>query len=83
MRFVPIKSELSQCRLAIHTVRQGWVKARTATINRLRGLMSEFGIVLPLKAQTVRRLAAEQADKLPGWMKTACLDLLDELRRLD
>jgi hypothetical protein len=55
---------------------QGWVKARTATINRLRGLMSEFGVVLPLKAQTVRRQATEHADKLPGWMKTACLDLL-------
>ncbi|NZD48117.1 IS110 family transposase, partial [Sphaerotilus sulfidivorans] len=76
-------SELSQCRLAIHTVRQGWVKARTATINRLRGLMSEFGIVLPLKAQTVRRLAAEQAETLPHWARTACMDLLDELRRLD
>lgn len=83
MRFVPVKSELSQCRLAIHNVRQGWVTARTATINRLRGLMSEFGIVLPLKAHTVRRQAAEHADRLPGWMKTACMDLLDELRRLD
>lgn len=83
MRFVPVKSELAQCRLAIHTVREGWVKARTATINRLRGLLSEFGIVLPLKAQTVRRMAGEAIDTLPSWMKTACMDLLDELRRLD
>ena len=83
MRFVPVKSELAQCRLAVHTVRDGWVKARTATINRLRGLLSEFGVVLPLKAQTVRRAAGEHIDALPGWMKTACLDLLDELHRLD
>lgn len=55
MRFVPIKSALAQSRLAIHAVRQGWVEARTACINRLRGLLSEFGVVLlPLKAQTVR-----------------------------
>lgn len=80
MRFVPIKSELSQCRLAIHTVRQGWVKARTATINRLRGLMSEFGIVLPLKAgdSDLRTLlilgaratlaaAARKKDRLSRW----------------
>jgi transposase len=83
MRFVPIKSELAQSRLAIHAVRQGWVEARTACINRLRGLLSEFGIVLPLKAQTVRTQAAAQLDGLPGWMKTAGMDLLDELRHLD
>lgn len=83
MRFVPVKSELAQSRLAIHAVRQGWVEARTACINRLRGLLSEFGIVLPLKAQTVRTQAAERLDALPGWMKTAGMDLLDELRHLD
>jgi transposase len=83
MRFVPIKSELAQSRLAVHAVRQGWVEARTACINRLRGLLSEFGIVLPLKAQTVRTQAAAQLDGLPGWMKTAGMDLLDELRHLD
>ncbi|MFM2005413.1 MAG: hypothetical protein RLZZ09_1068 [Pseudomonadota bacterium] len=83
MRFVPVKSELAQSRLAIHAVRQGWVEARTACINRLRGLLSEFGIVLPLKAQTVRTQAAEKLDSLPAWMKVAGLDLLDELRRLD
>lgn len=83
MRFVPVKSELAQSRLAIHAVRQGWVEARTACINRLRGLLSEFGIVLPLKAQTVRTQAGERLDGLPGWMKTAGLDLLDELRHLD
>ncbi|MEF7615346.1 IS110 family transposase [Aquincola sp. MAHUQ-54] len=83
MRFVPVKSELSQTRLAMHVARQGWVQARTACINRLRGLLSEFGIVLPLKAQTVRRQAAEHLERLPGWMRTVGADLLDELRRLD
>jgi transposase len=83
MRFVPVKTQLAQARLAIHTVRQGWVAARTAVINRLRGLLGEFGIVLPLKAQTVRTRAAEHLDDLPGWVQTACRDLLAELRRLD
>lgn len=83
MRFVPVKSELAQSRLSVHAVRQGWVEARTACINRLRGLLSEFGVVLPLKAQTVRREAAAHLERLPGWMKTAGMDLLDELHRLD
>jgi transposase len=53
-RFVPIKSTEQQGRLMVHRARQGYVEARTATLNRIRGLLSEVGIVLPLKAATVR-----------------------------
>lgn len=83
MRFVPVKSLLAQSRLAVHAARQGFVQARTACVNRLRGLLSEFGVVLALKAQTVRRQAAEHLEHLPGWMRTVGHDLLDEMRRLD
>ncbi|MDX9842646.1 MAG: IS110 family transposase [Aquabacterium sp.] len=41
MRFVPVKSDDAQARLAIHRVRQGFVEQRMATINRIRGLLSE------------------------------------------
>jgi transposase len=58
MRFVPAKSIAQQTQLMVHRARQGFVQARTATINRLRGLLSELGIVLPLKATTVRRQAS-------------------------
>ena len=54
MRFVPVKTLEQQSRLLVHRARQGFVEARTATINRIRGLLSEFGIVLPLKAEVVR-----------------------------
>ena len=47
MRFVRVKSVDQQSRLMVHRARQGYVQARTATINRIRGLLSEFGIVLP------------------------------------
>jgi transposase len=43
-----------QGRLMVHRARQGFVEQRTATLNRIRGLLSEVGIVLPLKAATVR-----------------------------
>jgi transposase len=62
MRFVPVKSEHAQSRLSVHTVRQGFVEARTACINRVRGLLSEFGVVLPLKARTVRTQAAQHLE---------------------
>jgi transposase len=83
MRFVPIKSLEQQSQLSVHRVRQGFVEQRTAIINRVRGLLSEFGIVLPLKASTVRRQAMTCLEDLPGWSNTVIGDLLSELTRLD
>jgi transposase len=83
MRFVPPKSLQQQCELMVHRARQGFVAQRTATINRIRGLLSEFGIVLPLKAATVRREAMLQLEDLPGWANTVIGDLLSEVHRLD
>jgi transposase len=83
MRFVPIKSIDQQCELLVHRARQGFVAQRTATLNRIRGLLSELGIVLPLKAATVRREAMRQLEDLPGWANTVIGDLLGEVTRLD
>ena len=47
MRFVPIKTVEQQAILALHTVRQGFVKARTAQANQIRGLLAEYGQVIP------------------------------------
>jgi transposase len=83
MRFVPVKSEDQQSRLMVHRARQGLVSARTATINRIRGLLAEFGVVLPLKAEVVRREAAARLEELPGYARLVIGDLLDEVRHLD
>jgi transposase len=83
MRFVPVKSIDRQCELLVHRARQGFIQQRTATINRIRGLLSELGIVLPLKAATVRREALLQLEDLPGWANTVVGDLLSEVTRLD
>jgi transposase len=47
MRFVPIKNIEQQAILSVHRVRQGFVKARTAQANQIRGLLGEFGLVIP------------------------------------
>ena len=83
MRFVPIKSEEQQSRLMVHRARQGFVEQRTATLNRIRGLLSEFGIVLPLKAEVVRRQACNHLEDLPGYANTVIGDLLSEVHHLD
>ena len=41
MRFVPIKNEEPQAVLALHRAWQGFVKARTAQANQIRGLLAE------------------------------------------
>lgn len=83
MRFVPVKSLEQQSQLMVHRARQGFVEQRTATLNRIRGLLAEWGIVLPLKAATVRRRACECLEDLPGWANTVVGDLLSEVSRLD
>lgn len=83
MRFVPVKSVEQQALLTLHRVRQGFVVERTAIINRLRGLMSEFGVVLALRSVTVRRQAATAAEALPELARRAVGDLLEQLRALD
>ena len=83
MRFVPGKSLEQQSQLMVHRARQGYVQTRTACINRIRGLLSEFGHVLPLKADTVRRQAGLLLEELPGWANAVIGDLLSELHHLD
>ncbi len=70
-------------RLTVHRVRQGFIEQRTATINRIRGLLSEFGVVMALKAATVRREAALALEDLPGEANLAIGDLFSELHHLD
>jgi transposase len=72
MRFVPVKSIEQQAEQFVHRARQGYIQERTALINRIRGLLSELGIVLPLKADTVRKQAREVLEDLPGWCNTVC-----------
>ena len=83
MRFVPIKTLEQQAVLCLHRVRQGFVEERTATINRLRGLLAEFGFVLPQKAAEVRRRATEWLEQLPPRAACAVRDLREHLRVLD
>jgi transposase len=47
MRFVALKSEAQQAVLMMHRLRSQLVKMRTMQVNQLRGLLYEFGVVLP------------------------------------
>ena len=83
MRFVPIKEEHQQIILCLHRTRQGFVEERTATYNRLRGLMAEFGIVLPQKVTCLRRGIGAHLEALPGYANRCIGDLLAHADQLD
>jgi transposase len=55
MRFVPSKNLEQQDLQSAHRVRQGLMRERTALINRIRGLLGEYGIALAKRPATVRR----------------------------
>ena len=59
MRFVAVKTEEQQRRLGWHRLREGWKAERTALFNRIRGLLTEFGIVVEVGASKIRHKLAE------------------------
>ena len=81
MRFVPIKTIDQQTILAWHCAREGWKEERTALMNRVRGLLTEFGIVIARSSE--RLLAAlprltedpRLADAMQGLLLEACEQL--------
>jgi hypothetical protein len=69
-----VKEEHRRIILCLHRTRQGFVEERTALYNnRLRGLICEFGIVLPRKIACLRREIGARLADLPGYanQKTA------------
>lgn len=83
MRFVPVKSIEQQALLCLHRVRHGFVEERTATINRIRGLLAEFGVILAHDARQVRQGATAAAEALPVLARRCVEDLREHLRVLD
>jgi len=47
MRFVAIKTVEQQDIQSLHRIRSGFVQRRTALANQLRGLLNEYGIIIP------------------------------------
>lgn len=85
LRFVTVKSADQQARLVVHRLRQGWQEERTAGINRLRGLLAEFGRVYPNSASAALAGArANLADEtLPPALQRGVARQLEHLRTLD
>ena len=70
MRFVPIKNREQLAVLALHRARQGFVKAKTAQANQIRGLLAEQGLIIPKGiahiSQRLPEILEESENGLPG-----------------
>lgn len=87
MRFVTPKSVEQQTMQAEHRVRERLVRARTALSNKIRGLLGEFGIVLPTGVAALRRtlpvLLEQTQDGLTERFMVLLRELAEELHHLD
>lgn len=60
MRFVPLKSVEQQDIQVIHRIRQQLVKSRTALVNQMRGVLGEYGIVIPQGIEQARKAGCRE-----------------------
>lgn len=81
---VPVKSTEHQAIQGLHRIRSAWMETRTARINTLRGLLREFGIVLPVGAATALQRLPEALDDdaIPPMLRVSLQALLDEIHQL-
>jgi transposase len=87
IRRVPIKNCEQQAVLALHRTRAHWVSVRTATVNSLRGLLYEFGVVLRGGRQAGLKALAEQRaaidEQLPEAMRLLVNGQLRSLEQIN
>src|SRR3954447_17766349 len=76
MRFVAVKTEEQQAMLVLHRIRQQLVRIRVMHVNQLRGLLYEFGVLLPqgrrASIEAAKVALASLADQLPAMLHPAC-----------
>ncbi len=86
MKTVSPKTVEQQDLMLLHRVRSLTVKTRTALVNQIRGLLAEYGVVLPKRVATLRqRLVAELAenDRVSAMAREQLYGLYEELLHLD
>src|SRR5215471_4148064 len=79
MRFVPIKTVEQQAVLTVHRARELLVSERTAVANQMRGLLMEYGIVIPAGLQRLRRELPTVLTTTDGVLPTLACDVVREL----
>ncbi|MFL9896446.1 IS110 family RNA-guided transposase [Paraburkholderia sp. RL17-381-BIF-C] len=87
MRFVAVKTEDQQAMLALHRMRQQLVRFRVMQVNQMRGLLYEFGVILPqgprASIEAAKAALATLADQLPAMLTESLQEQLSRMLVLD
>jgi transposase len=83
LKCVPVKSEHQQALQSLHRLRAQCMQTRNARINALRGIMREFGIVVPMGPRAAVKTVFSSLDQLPPLLKPSVCAVLDELQSLE
>lgn len=81
MRFVSIKTVAQQDIQAVHRIRNGLVKQRTAKINQIRGLLAEYGVVENKGVNVLRNALLSILEDAENGLSADFRILLEELRQ--
>ena len=84
---VPVKSQTQQALAALHRLRSTWLATRTARINTVRGVLREFGLIIPIGSHHVvphvRTLLEEPDSGVPGLLRPALAAAVEEIREIE
>ena len=87
MRFVPVKTPAQQGLMSLHRLREGYKEERTACINRIRGVLAEFGLVFAKSAKALRAelgdALEDASNELSGMARMALQEAFEHWRVLD
>jgi transposase len=88
MRYVEVKSAEQQAGQALHRIRSRLIRARTALVNEIRGLLGEFGLIEARHGVAATRRLAQSVledveSRLPGRMRELLAELQGELGEHD
>jgi transposase len=87
MRFVPVKTPEQQAILSLHRLREGYKEERTACINRIRGVLAEFGLVFPKGPKALRAVLVDvledAGNELTGLARVVIDEAFAHWRALD
>jgi transposase len=87
MRFVPVKTTVQQGILCVHRLREGLKEERTASINRIRGMLTEFGLVAAKSPEKLREkltdMLEDASNDLSGLARLVVQEAYDQWKDLD
>jgi transposase len=87
MKFVAVKSQEQQAVLMVHRAREMAMANRTAQVNQIRGLLAEFGIVVPQGVNKLREalpgILEDAENDVPVIARDVLTTLLNQFRTFD